>query len=312
MVLADYKCTQQELYTVARLGWNSCGQHIVEFGNLKGMYDAALVTTRLNEIAAAKAMPDDQARGEISESLRKVLLKKNKVALDIWQRLSRYIASGWSDEFQKAKLEGAGHDNYEAASNNDWDKTEGLLSSGSNFIDTYTVELSAGNNMPATFPAAFDVIKDDFLDLHQRFLNSRETSAVGTENKVKANNVVYNNLMVMLLDGQYIFKDSPATQKQFIFADLMIKASGAGTAGIKGTVTDAVTHLPIKDVDISLVLTVKTGKTDEDGKYEINQVAHGEFDIEVSKAGYQTRIIEDFEILIGTVSTLDIELAPEP
>ncbi len=311
MVIAAYNCTQLELYSVARLAWLSCGQHIVVFGNLKAKYTPALVTAEIAQIAAAKAMPDDQARNEVSETLRDKLLQKNKEALDVWQRLKRYIDDAYPESLQKSKLEGAGSKKYDAASDNDWESTEGLLESGSNFIANYSADLEADDNMPVTFAAVFNTIKDDFLTLHLKFLDSRETSEMGTEAKVKANNIIYKNLMTMLLDGQYLFSGSPATKKQFVFSDLIFKAAGAGTAGIKGTVTDALTLLPIKDVNINILLTVKIAKTDVDGKYEINQVAHGKYDIEASKAGYQTRVISQFDILVGTVSTLNIELTPD-
>ncbi len=310
MVQSEYNCSQQELYTVARLGWNSCSQHIVKFGNFKAKYIPAYITTHLNEITAASIIHDAQARGAKSEKLRVQLTEKNKEALDIWQGLKRYIADAFPENLQKATLEEAGQKHYEKASNYDWDATEGLLTSGSVFISDYQTELEADDNMPITFPAEFNTFKTEFTTLHQNFLNSREDSAVGTQDKVVANNVVYNKLVSMLLDGQYIFRKDEATKKQFLFSELLYKASGTGTAGIKGTVTDAITHLPLKNVEIKFLLTIKTGKTDDEGKYEIKQVAHGKFDIEASLEGYQTRTISEFEILIGNISTLNIELTP--
>ena len=307
-----YECTQQELYTIARLGWNSCNQHIIEFGTLKAKYDPAYITARLNEITAASLLPDAQARGSQSESYRVQLIEKNREALYFWINLKRYIADAYPKNLQKAKLEEAGQNSYEEAANYDWDATQGLLSSGSIFITNNQTELEADDNMPITFPAQFNTFKTEFLTLHQDFLDSRLTSESGTQTKILANNAIHDKLMRMLLDGQFIFREDEAEKKRFIFANLLIKVRGAGTAGIKGTVTDAITHLPIKDVDVSLVYTVKKGKTDEEGKYEITRVAHGEFDIEVKKTGYQTKVITEFEILIGTISTLDIELAPEP
>ncbi len=310
MIQSEYNCTQQELYTVARAGWNACSIYILDFGNLKAMYDPALVTARIAEIVAASELPDEQERGEISETLHGSLELKNEEALDVWQGLKRYISSAFPKNQQKAKLESAGHDYYEGAMKNDWDQTEGLLTSGSNFIANNMVVLQANNNMPASFAVEFNTIRTEFLALHQEFFGSRGTTVIGTQAKILANNAIYENLITMLLDGQYIFRKDAATKKLFVFAEMLYKAKGAGTAGIKGTVTDAITHLPLKNVEISLLTTVKKGKTGEDGKYEITRVAHGIFNIEVRLAGYQTRVISEFEILIGTVSTLNVELTP--
>ncbi len=184
MVQSEYNCSQQELYTVARLGWNSCSQHIVKFGNFKAKYIPAYITTHLNEITAASIIHDAQARGAKSEKLRVQLTEKNKEALDIWQGFKRYIADAFPENLQKATLEEAGQKHYEKASNYDWDATEGLLTSGSVFISDYQTELEADDNMPITFPAEFNTFKTEFTTLHQNFLNSREDSAVGTQDKV--------------------------------------------------------------------------------------------------------------------------------
>ena len=311
MAQSDYNCTQQELYTVARAGWDSCLVYILEFEDFKGLYNPALVADRIAEIVAASELPDEQQRGDLSESLHVDLEAKNKEVLYVWQGLKRYIATAFPKNQQKSKLESAGHDYYEGAMRNDWDQTEGLLTSGSNFIANNMVVLQANDNMPASFPVRFNLIRSEFSTLHQDFINSRGTTVVGTQAKILANNVVYENLMSMLLDGQYIFDDNVAIKKSFVFADLLYRAKGAGTAGIKGTVTDAITHLPLKNVEVSLLSTVKKGKTDVDGKYEITKVAHGKFNIQVRLEGYQTRVIEQFEILIGTVSTLNVELTPD-
>ncbi len=310
MIQALYGCSQQELYTVCQLALISCNQHIIEFGNFKAKYNPAYITARQNEIIAAEELPDAQARGAQSEVLRVLLIEKNKEALDIWQGLKRYNADAFPKNQQKAKLEEAGQNYYEDASKNDWDATKGLLSSGNLFITNNLAELVANDNMPPAFATQFSTLKTQFTTLHLDFLNKRETSETGTQEKIIANNIIYDKLMSMLLDGQYIFRNDPATKKQFVFADLIYKASGAGTAGIKGTVTDAVSQLPLKDVEIRLLLTVKKGKTDEEGKYEITRVAHGEFNIEARLAGYETKIISKFEILVGTVSTVNIELTP--
>ena len=114
----------------------------------------------------------------------------------------------------------------------------------------------------------------------------------------------------MLLDGQEIFKDNPALVKQFIFAELLYRISGAGTAGIRGYITDKNTTFALPNVSVTIINTTLNTLSNPEGKYEINQIAAGIYTLKFEKIGYQTQIIENHEIKIGTKSKIDIVLEP--
>lgn len=312
MAKQTYNCTEQELYTICETGWNSCSQYLPQFTAFKPKYVPAFVVAKLASVEVARKMPDEQQRNEAYETASVNLKKQGRMCCDKWQMLKRYIADAFPADEQKAMLESAGFNYYDKAGNNNWDSVKGLITSGSTFINAKLAILMANDNMPLTFQAEFDVEKADFEILHQQFIQAEEASRVGQGIKMNANNAIHADLMSMLLDGQEIFKKEEALLKQFVFAELLYLASGTGTAGFKGRVTTVGTPVGIQGVQVTVKNTSKTTQTDTDGKYEINQLASGIYTISFEKAGYQPKTIENWEVKVGTVSNLNVELTPLP
>ena len=308
MVKPTYNCSQQELYTACRLGWQSCEQHLTDFINLKARYNATFIKDRLKEVEITASLKDDQARGEQSEVLRINLQDIATICLANWQKLKRYIADAFPDAEQKPRLESAGQSYYLPASQNNWDSMRGLLTNGNTFIEDNFSSLSANENMPDLFKGNFLDGKNKFEKLHQDFLDSEESAIINTENKITANNDIHGKLMTMFLDGQEIFKSQEAIQRQFIFSELMNLVSGTGTAGIKGYITNSKDKAPIVGAMIKIANSTKSATTDDTGKYELNQVAAGKYQIEISAEGYQTKTIAEQEVKVGTMSTLSVDL----
>ena len=84
--------------------------------------------------------------------------------------------------------------------------------------------------------------------------------------------------------------------------------SGLGT--LKGTVTNADTKEPISNCKIKIMLngSVKGGAySDEDGKFQINSISPGSYDVEVSNAneGYRPVLTEGVIISSDQITFLD-------
>lgn len=312
MAKANYNCSEQELYTICELAWNSCSSQLASFTAFKPKYTTSFISDKRLAIQAARELPDEQARNEAYETAGINLKKAAKKCTDKWQMLKRYIADAYPPDLQKPKLEAAGHDYFKNASNDNWDSVKGLTTSGLSFINNYEADLTANNNMPAGFKEEFKGLKEDFEKIHQKFLEAEENSAIGQDNKVTANNNIFSDLMSMLLDGQEIFKNDEPLLKQFVFSDLLYLASGAGTAGIKGLTVVQLIETPIPNAKVSIIGTTKTAFSNSVGQYEINQVASGIYTITAQAEGYQTITITNFEIKIGTVSTLNFKFQPNP
>ena len=81
---------------------------------------------------------------------------------------------------------------------------------------------------------------------------------------------------------------------------------------LRGTVTDSLTHEPLPSVNI--VLKNGAGElvdgrvSDKDGKYNINPVAPGHYNVEVSFVGYQTLVIKKVLISPNAPTVLTFQM----
>lgn len=310
-MVATYKCSQQELYTVCRLAWSSCNDYLSIFNDFKTSYTPQLVQQKLQEINAAAILPDVQARNAKSEILRIELVMLLPQCLQDFNILKRYIVSAYSSLLQKANIDAAGQKYYSKAAAFNWESVQGLLQNAISFVVHNDVALSVNNNMPATFLGRLQQKQTEFNRLYQAFLSAITDEQLATEQKIVANNGIYASLINMLADGQVLFSHQAAICKQFIFTYLIGLVSGVGTAGLKGYVTDAVTGRQINGAQIVLLNKDKTAVTDNEGHYEINQVAAGEYTVIVKADGYVDFVKENHEVKVGTVSSLHVALVRE-
>ena len=308
MLNANYSCPQQELYTIARAGWRSYLVHQSNFELYKPKYTAIFAQERLDEIETAAELPDDQARNANTEELRIRLTQAARVCLNLFQTLKRYIADAYPVEVQKPHIEAAGQKYYDKAKNDNWDSVRGLLTSGTTYLKQHALALSSNGNRPANFTTQFSDAKANFAQLHNSFLSSEEIARVQTQDKIKANNELYAKLMGMFLDGQEIFKDDEAVKRKFIFSEVLYLVGGAGTSGVKGYVTDAETTQAIMGVSITILNKNRNTLSDNEGRYEMLQIASGIYSLQFEKAGYETLLIQNHEIKIGTIGKVDVQL----
>ncbi|MBL7765566.1 MAG: carboxypeptidase regulatory-like domain-containing protein [Chitinophagaceae bacterium] len=305
----NYKCAQSELYTIARLGWSACKDNIAAFTSFKPKYTLAFVADKNEQINAAQHMPSEQQRNAVAETLRVYLAEAGRVCLDNFQALKQYIVEAYPEAVLKAQYEEAGQLYYTAAIKNNWDSIDSLSEHAITYVVKNTTQLSANDNMPPTFQAKLETDRTAFTTLHQDFLKAEEDATTMAEQKIIANNQVYNDLMLMFSDAHRIFKNQEALLKKFTFSDVHYLVSGAGTAGIRGTVTSAVNNKPIPSVTITIDDNGGTAITDDAGKYEISPMASGSYALIVSAPGYETLYLAH-EVLTGTLSTRNITLNP--
>lgn len=217
MIEKKYKCSQGELYTIARMGWKNCRKQLPLFESFKARYNEAYIAARLAEVSSAEILPDYQARGEVAETLRIQLAELMLTILDTWQVLKRYIVDAFPRALRKAKLEAAGGQYYRKASNHHWTSVQALLVSGANFVAKNEAALMANENMPASFATNWTALQVDYMAMYQAFLEAQKSARLGRQTKVSANNAVYGLLIGMFLDGQVIFKRKGAIKALFTF-----------------------------------------------------------------------------------------------
>ena len=164
--------------------------------------------------------------------------------------------------------------------------------------------------MPVTFEAAYNAAAGELKTAVEAFIDSEEMGKEATEVKIDANNAVYLKLMDMFKDGQEIFRGQDSIRDQFVFEKVLGLINGAGTAGLRGVITDIVSGLPVAGALLKVFGEDITAISNEEGKYTLTPMASGDYKVMVSRDGY-----ENMEVLktvqVGVVSHLDFALTAQ-
>jgi len=225
-----FNCKQRELTAVARIGLNTYREQQLLLAGFKGKYTVAWGDDLEARINALLATPDYQARNARAEILKVKLDTKNAEVCEKWQGLKLYIADvpSWKDT-QKAVLEAAGWNYYEAAQRGNWDSTIAIIASANVFMNTYSALLVTPDNMPATFAGEFATLGTEFIALFDDFEDANQDSEVDTDAKLIKYNDLYTTLTGMFADGFHVFRSNTAMQNRFVFTTVLELVRGAST-----------------------------------------------------------------------------------
>jgi hypothetical protein len=303
----NYKCTQQQLYAVANLGWQNYLDNLADFTNHKAKYTEEFGTNEIAAVLAAKKLPDIQARGSVPESIRIELTEAAAVCADNWRKLKTYINDAFSEAQQKPKLQSAGSKFYKRASSEGWEQMNSMLTSASQFIENNLESLlQAGTNMPATFPAKFEADKAAFETKYAAFLSAQQDSIGGTSIKMTTNNQVYDSLMKMFVDGQAIYRNDPVNKSLFVFESLLGFVASGGVTGLRIVAKERVTQLPVAGFAVTVQPGNMQGRTDENGVLVL-PITEDTYSIQGIKDGYES-FVEEVNITTGVVSRKNVLL----
>lgn len=302
----NYKESQDELYEGCDLLATNMDEELAQLAAFKAKYDAAFVAAFRATLANAINLPDDDQRVVAHEVLRIQMTKavdtEVRTAL---QSLRLYIRDAYTDvDEREVRYREAGFDDYEAAMNYNWEKLKGELKNANDFITAHNAELSAGNNMPAAFPAVISTLKTDADITVTQLLNLRENSKQGTQAKITANNELNAQKNSICEDGQHVFRNDEAKRAQFVWDSIMEIVSPPGKAGLRFDVKEEGTNIPIQNAEGKFQrasATIITAITDADGKAFVDNIAPGKYTGTITHPDYNTLNV-DFEITTGVTS----------
>ena len=241
----------------------------------KPLYTEDYCNARIAEIEAAEAMKDMAARALLHESIRLDLITLAGACRDNWQALKQYIATVYkTKEARENNWRGAGWAHYAGAGDNNWISVQALMNAGKLYIAENTATLSANENMPAGFPAAFNASILAFNTKLAAFTNAQETAGTETDTKNEANNDVYDQAIDMGQDGQFVFRKTESLRKQFSFEAVCEKLEPTGSSTVVVEAKDAETNAVIAVFDVTNVETNRT-VTAVDGRAEMGQQSAG-------------------------------------
>lgn len=309
MVVAKYQCKQAELYLASKIGWRNCNNFIGSFTAYKPFYTAAFVTTRQTEITTAEAMPDVSVRDAHVTSKLLSVNQKAETCRNKFQDLKSYINSAYTDAEIPIKYQEAGNSHYNDATKNNWAAVENLVTDAANFITLNNTVLLANNNMPATFSASFTSAKTTFITALSDFYDSQETESDAAENKVIANNDLFDKFMLMCIDGQKIFRNDEGRKQMFTFDHLLGLVSNP-LANLSGTITSGNPAQSLDNCEVHVLETDTIVTSDANGNYDFGIVAAGTYTVTFTKEGFAPQSLPNVKVLTGTAKKVDVTMLP--
>ncbi len=94
-----------------------------------------------------------------------------------------------------------------------------------------------------------------------------------------------------------------------LFVILFYQLTFAQTYSIKGKVSDSQTGEPLIGANVLIQFTNYGAATDLDGNYEINNLSPGNYKLQISFIGYQTKLIDSLKIINGSI-IVNVNLKP--
>ena len=320
----EYPCGQQDLYTVVETGWGSFTQHLSRFENMSTKYSAATGTAQLAALEAARALPDEDNREEVHKTFRVEMKSLAATCLIKWSNLGTYIRDGFSEDVYDNKRLAAGYNYYASASHENWGDMKGLMQDGLLFLNANTTVLTDDGGMPATFAAEFEAAKDAFELKYQAFLQAEEDAKVLTDQKVRANNALYRDLMKMFEDGKKIFREEAAIREQFTFDRVLSLVSGRSSttsSSIPATVVELGVFIYDEETELAIAGARFTVINTPSGA-SISALSNAEGIVRLTISGFapnQTELLQgeitddgyepamgDIEVTSGNLYSLDV------
>jgi hypothetical protein len=99
-----------------------------------------------------------------------------------------------------------------------------------------------------------------------------------TEDKIDANNILYDAIIYVCKDGQVIFKRDSGKRERFVFNSVLEAVTPPGSSSLRVMVQDSVTFLPLSGVRVIIQLAGQPALeqvTDEDGDVLFDSIEAG-------------------------------------
>ena len=301
-----YNCAQEDLYTATDNLADSLTDTLPDFTKFSPVYTSAFLTGFRKQITDARSIEDYQTRDEKTETQRITLQAATTEGLNLWQTFKRYAEKTWKNDPDtlKAKLEAAGSKEYEKAAAFDWKAGATLFSDILTCIANNQTALAPF--MSADFQKQMTESKTKIEDLYKEFIRLTQQKGGSSNDKITANNTLYDAAIEICKDGQLIFRNT-TNQKDLFTWDTILSIISKKQTEFKGYIKDSITNLPIEGAEIAAALYNKiTGK---DGYFDFKQIAADTYEFKILKSGYQPLTVT-VTLEPGVAKTLTITLTP--
>ena len=308
MVKPIYPCSQTSLYAVCVRAWQICRDNQAAFFVFDAQYTEGFIDENIAILKAAENLPDNKAR---KEDLALLSVEYDKIAMDLAlmaKYLKNYIERAYMDnkEVQKIMLQTAGFDNYRKVQDLDDKAITPFMSSALAFIAEKAPILTASGKMTADFAATFTAQDTLFDNVLERYNAVETATKTKTDEKITANNDVYNRTQAMLYDGRFMNLDKPELAKPYNFSTIWDQVEPTKNSGVSGKTLAVGGKKGISKVTVTEPLTGKTAISDKDGSYAL-LLTEGKWLLTFTAEGYVSQTIE-VTIQKGVTKRLNVEM----
>ncbi|MEP7171590.1 MAG: hypothetical protein ABI855_19620, partial [Bacteroidota bacterium] len=236
MKTPNYSMAMWLLYATSRLLISNCRRKILNFQEFSIAYTEAMLDSLLNEVDSAEALPSEEMRAQEHSQLLEELKPLFRICQRKFMYLKKYISLAYPKEYWLINWESAGWLMYDTEMN--WNEAQNMYAKALLYIDAHLAELTANENMPATFKADMTLAVKNYSDKLKEFNDAKAISAEGTDLKIEANNAIYDKIILKVCEvGQTIFADDETKRGEFSFEKMSEILRPLGPAGLKGVVT---------------------------------------------------------------------------
>jgi uncharacterized membrane protein len=308
MTTPVYNASQKDLYNACRIGWGLCRTHLPVFSAFKMKYSQEYINIQLKAVDDAELLPDLETRMAKAKSLRMDLVVVKNAILYQHGLLKSYIDDAFDVSKRELMYTSCGDGYTTKAKAESWSDMTSLLSSALPFLEENLATLTADNNMPPAFANEFKKLAQDFKTTYTDWFTTDNGTYDKTDEKVIANNTIYNTLLAMLTDGSRLFKKDQNLAKQFTFSALLAQTHGTKAAGIKGKITRNDTGAAVANALVSVNDSDKIVTTDAEGRFEISPLSIGNYALLVKADGFGELRIADVTVRTGITTRQNISL----
>ncbi len=156
------------------------------------------------------------------------------------------------------------------------------------FLNNNEADLATPHaGMPATFKPTYQTEFNNFTALFIQIPDSVLSQRILTDEKIIANNKLYDWAITTGKDANVIFHTEAETaiRERFVFSKVLETVSSSGSATLKGKVTDS-DFQPISGVNVILETLDVEIVTDENGDYDSGNIPSGTYKLKFEKEGF--------------------------
>lgn len=301
-------CSFQDLGDASRYSWQMCDHDQVLFFNFKNKYTKVYIHGHIDSVQLFLDLTSYNSQLQISKDARQAFYKERNSLIDLFLFTKGYNIEIETDkEKLKTLNKDAGQQVYDAMNPTMWKDIDALANAMLSYIPKHEKGLLAGG-MPADFVKRIENNRAALLTAYE-FLGVKEEEAkAATTARTLAGSELKAFVVAMFKDAQLVFRDDKETAKKYVWEAVLTRVRGPKETGFGGKITSEGAKTALANATITIPALNLSVVSDAEGKYKFSSLAVGTYDLEITCAGYEKKIVSAKDVKANIMGRLNIEL----